>query len=1142
MPRIYPDQIPENSRIRRIKYLTFQGGGMKGIGFVGALEELEASGVLPQIEEVAGTSVGSIVALLVALGYTAAEVREEMVNLSFKSLQDKSEPGWIESSGLREALEANGGSLENANRYDLLKRMPVVKQAFSTPGKAVAVAELAEDVLGLAFGEELGLWQGEALMNLITRLIVRKTGNPNLTVLELEKLAKANPGVFRVFHATGTNITTQELENYNAKTTPNMKLVDIVRISTSVPGGFKPVTKAFSQKEKEDLAAGNVTVRVDGGLLANVPRPFDTPPYHSPTEDEPTNPEVLVLAFESQQSQKPRSIKTGIDLVKALYATKDSDDQILDEYGDQAVRIPTKGMGTLEFDASKSKRLALAASGGLAVQNALQRILKQEQDNPPDFEDMSDEELIRQKVAFEMRVAESDREIGKERKVEKDWKKDKDTKVGKEWKRETEKLKSNDRSADRERDPLWRNLRRIHQILEDRNIPKARQEALETAARAHAERRRQFTGADTPPVPQLLRAVRLKQNELARIKHELYVNVRQLKLVKRGFEWRLAEFSARKDDKEFKSEFRKWLKYLAEYQKFIQENRTLKVKLDMDRRNPDLQMSDQSYEKQLRTLNDKYHSLKHERDLYFKGILNKCKDDHDGLMVHVIQELEADCQDDNFIVPESVSDIREYYKQQMNSCSDYIEQAQGEIDRYAEEERIYATHLKALSKRDAVATHYNTLKELITDLNKSIYKKTSLIAKIHHYLVGERPTLKNHIITALLQAVAFLVFWVSLPASQKPTAIFATAVKVLSPPNSRQYAAADRTLRVFGVTDLFKLNKLRNFRNTFVQLLKVLDKNFVKTDLPENSFQFRIIAHYLRHLGISLEDLSIQREEESVEDYQKRLRALEKRLSELSSETTVLGISEAVPDNVLEFRRKVLTEMLKSKEEMPDENPKNNQVKMLYLYYRDQAVLQLHKEFLRELDKKIKRDVELSAHEIAEYVDSALLLERKIPDQIKAAYVQILLNRAEKKPEMEVLTVEELRRLQQFTEEGREFKEIKEGREYKEVKDRKDTKEERAWVLNEVKERKDREEIKDRKDEREWVFTEKKERKDGMEREFKERTDALEREFKEKDKASPEEVRELREGLKYLLKQRQQDRHQHHGKNRRDLRKPDKRH
>ena len=70
--------------------LVFEGGGVKGIAYVGALEVLEKEGILQNIKRVAGTSAGAMMAVLVGLRYTAEEVREILWDLNFKKFLDSS--------------------------------------------------------------------------------------------------------------------------------------------------------------------------------------------------------------------------------------------------------------------------------------------------------------------------------------------------------------------------------------------------------------------------------------------------------------------------------------------------------------------------------------------------------------------------------------------------------------------------------------------------------------------------------------------------------------------------------------------------------------------------------------------------------------------------------------------------------------------------------------------------------------------------------------------------------------------------------------------------------------------------------------------------------------------------------------------
>lgn len=68
------------------KYAVFQGGGVKGIALVGALQVAEEQGV--SFEGVGGASAGAIVAALYAAGYTAAEMRLIFEAINFDEMLD----------------------------------------------------------------------------------------------------------------------------------------------------------------------------------------------------------------------------------------------------------------------------------------------------------------------------------------------------------------------------------------------------------------------------------------------------------------------------------------------------------------------------------------------------------------------------------------------------------------------------------------------------------------------------------------------------------------------------------------------------------------------------------------------------------------------------------------------------------------------------------------------------------------------------------------------------------------------------------------------------------------------------------------------------------------------------------------------
>ncbi|MFC5648659.1 patatin-like phospholipase family protein [Paenibacillus solisilvae] len=69
---------------------VFEGGGVRGIAFIGAIQVLEDSGY--QWQRLAGTSAGSVVAALLACGYSAGELMEIMSTLDYSRLLGKT---WI---------------------------------------------------------------------------------------------------------------------------------------------------------------------------------------------------------------------------------------------------------------------------------------------------------------------------------------------------------------------------------------------------------------------------------------------------------------------------------------------------------------------------------------------------------------------------------------------------------------------------------------------------------------------------------------------------------------------------------------------------------------------------------------------------------------------------------------------------------------------------------------------------------------------------------------------------------------------------------------------------------------------------------------------------------------------------------------
>ena len=74
----------------QFRNLIFEGGGVKGIAYVGAMQVLEQRGILKKIGRVGGTSAGAINALLFALGFDIPSQLQLLESTNFKKFMDDS--------------------------------------------------------------------------------------------------------------------------------------------------------------------------------------------------------------------------------------------------------------------------------------------------------------------------------------------------------------------------------------------------------------------------------------------------------------------------------------------------------------------------------------------------------------------------------------------------------------------------------------------------------------------------------------------------------------------------------------------------------------------------------------------------------------------------------------------------------------------------------------------------------------------------------------------------------------------------------------------------------------------------------------------------------------------------------------------
>ena len=258
------------------KNLVLEGGGVRGLAYAGALSALEEKGVLGHIKKVAGSSAGSIAALMISVGYTAKEMDSIMFQLPVQ--------------------EFNDGKYGVVGKYNRIK-------------------------------SDFGIYKGEYFEKWLQQLVKFKTGNADLTFKDLHNLAVQN-SIYKELYCTATNISKQQMEIFSVEKTPNMPIALAVRISGSVPLYFEPVAldnqyKKISRKDSATL----INYFVDGGLLCNYPISiFDTCRYDlNPLECPELAFNGETLGIKMERSEQIDSLQKNSTTIPSYNISKLSD-------------------------------------------------------------------------------------------------------------------------------------------------------------------------------------------------------------------------------------------------------------------------------------------------------------------------------------------------------------------------------------------------------------------------------------------------------------------------------------------------------------------------------------------------------------------------------------------------------------------------------------------------------------------------------------------------------------------------------------------------------------------------------------------------------------------------------------------------
>ena len=163
--------------------LVISGGGPKGIAFVGALTELENKTTFDssKIKILSGSSIGGIICFALCVGYTLLEMKNWFLSIDFSILCP---------------------ALYNENYSQ--KILPLLSSHYS-----------------LSTGDEIN--------QVIINIFIYKNIYTDITFGELYKKTG------KLLVVTGSNLTLKRCDYFSNNTTPSMKILDALLITTRIP-------------------------------------------------------------------------------------------------------------------------------------------------------------------------------------------------------------------------------------------------------------------------------------------------------------------------------------------------------------------------------------------------------------------------------------------------------------------------------------------------------------------------------------------------------------------------------------------------------------------------------------------------------------------------------------------------------------------------------------------------------------------------------------------------------------------------------------------------------------------------------------------------------------------------------------------
>ena len=365
-----------------MKYdMVFEGGGAKGMVFVGAMQEFEDRGHTH--DRLLGTSAGAITAALLAAGYKSGEMLEALAEKKGeKSIFSDfmGEPGSFSNSPL-----VQSGALAR-----LLKNIdiPIIPEALEKKLDQALIKWVASNPRAshlFSFVELGGWYSADNFLKWISGKLDSGefNGKPRkFSEMTLEQYYEATG---KDLSLVASDTTAEMMLVLNHRTAPKLPVVWAVRMSMSIPLLWQEVVwqKEWDKYRKMKMEGHTI---VDGGLLSNFPIELFISDLKSVTDvmGNKTSEHVLGLLIDETLpvpgAKTPKGSGNGKfdisqlatvqrlnHLINTLLGARDK--SVIEAFENYVVRMPAKGYGTTEFDMTDERRDTLVEAGRKAMYN-----------------------------------------------------------------------------------------------------------------------------------------------------------------------------------------------------------------------------------------------------------------------------------------------------------------------------------------------------------------------------------------------------------------------------------------------------------------------------------------------------------------------------------------------------------------------------------------------------------------------------------------------------------------------------------------------------------------------------------------------------------------------------------------------------